>query len=202
MTISYPLSMPSTTGHSSIRWIERNVIGVSESPLSLKQQIYDWNADKWGLIVSVDPTDREEAAIWSSFLSALRGKRGTFSYGDLLTRLPQGAAGGTPLVNGASAKGDYTIATDGWPVSTLVLKANDRIQIDTSLYKVLTDATTNSSGEVTLDIWPSSRGHANNASIITEDAKGIFRLSDNEVITDDEDRNQLWNISFEAEEAL
>jgi len=201
MTISYPISAPTLPKHSSIRWIERNNVGISESPISFKQDVFDWDADKWIIQVSIDPLTREEAAPWSAFLSALKGRRGTFLYGDILTASPQGLGGGTPKVNGNLQTGRVLI-TDGWPNSTLVLKAGDRFQVNNSLYKVLSDATTNGSGQVSIDVWPSLRAHADNADLILSNPKCIFRLTDNSPSPDDLDRSQAWNFSFEAEEAL
>lgn len=203
MTISYPLTPP-TLKHTSVQWPEENVVGISESPLSLKQDIHEWEADRWRLVVQIDPLNREEASEWAAFLSALRGKRGTFWYGDEVTKVPRGAGGGTPKVKGAGQAG-YILETDGFPNNLLVLKANDRFQVGNHLYKVTKDATTNGSGEVALDIWPSLRGAngpADDADLILTSPKTIFRLSDNVPIPDNIDRNEFWNISFQAEEAI
>lgn len=86
-----------------------------------------------------------------------------------------GAGGGTPKIVGASEAGT-SIDTDGWPNSTLVLKAGDCIKISGlyQLFRVTADATTNGSGEVTLSLNPpilvgSSPG--DNADITTSGCK-------------------------------
>lgn len=61
----------------------------------------------------------------------------------------QGAGGGTPRVNGASQTG-FSLVTDGWPVSALVLRAGDRIGVASQAFEIAADATTNGSGQVTL----------------------------------------------------
>lgn len=66
-----------------------------------------------------------------------------------------GAGGGTPLVKGASQTGN-TLLTDGWPVSTDILKAGDFIRA-TSLqraFEVTADVTSDGSGNATVSINP------------------------------------------------
>lgn len=202
MTISYPISTPSSPKPSSVRWYDLNAIVLSESDYTYESQVQEYDGTRWAIEVAIDPMSREEAQPWQAFLSALRGNRGTFLFGDTLMSAPLGAAGGTPKVAGAGQAGGFTLATDGWPISTLVLKAGDFIQIGTSLYRVLQDATSNVSGQVTLDVWPRVRTHADNADIVTSDCKGLFRLSTNQNPTIDAGRDQLYPISFSAVEAL
>lgn len=201
MTISYPVSLPTLEeSHSSVSWRRINTVALSESPFTGYQEVEEHDGARWAIDVAIDNLDRDQAMKWLGFLDSLRGQRGTFLYGDELTAQPQGAGGGTPLVAGASQTG-FTLDTDGWPNSTTVLKAGDRIQIDNSLYVLVADATSNGSGEVTLDIWPHLRGHADNAPIIYQSAKGLFRLASNE-IEEPQSRLQLWSIGFTAIEAL
>ncbi len=63
----------------------------------------------------------------------------------------QGAGGGTPRVNGGSQTG-LTLATDGWPGSTTVLKAGDRIGVANQAFEIAEDATTSAGGAVTLQL--------------------------------------------------
>lgn len=80
-----------------------------------------------------------------------------------------GAGGGTPLVNGASQTGS-SIITDGWPNSTLVLKAGDVVQFAgvTLVYDVTADVTSDGSGNATIPISPnifSGGSPAENAAV-------------------------------------
>jgi len=81
---------------------------------------------------------------------------------------PLGSAGGTPLVNGASQTGS-SLVTDGWTVSTTVLKAGDIISIGTNgskVYRVTSDVTSDVSGNATINIFPDLiSSPANNANI-------------------------------------
>jgi hypothetical protein len=202
MTISFPITPPSDPKPSSVIWYESNVCAISTSEFTLQSQVQEYDGSGWMIEVAIDPLDRLEAQPWMAFLSALRGRRGTFYFGDTLMASPLGAAGGTPKVNGAGQGGGFTLATDGWPNNTLVLKAGDFIQVDTSLYRVLADATSNGSGAVTLDVWPRVRTHADNADVVTSNCKGLFRLTMDRVPVTNAGRDQKYPISFSAEEAL
>ena len=95
----------------------------------------------------------------------------------------------------------FSLNTDGWPNSTEVLKAGDRIMIDNSIYMIGTDTTSDGSGNATLDVWPSLREHADNALIQTSNAKGLFRL-DSDEFDEPIGREGLWVVSFSAIEAI
>jgi hypothetical protein len=66
-----------------------------------------------------------------------------------------GVGTGTPLVNGATQTGS-TIVTDGWTISTLVLKKGDLITFNaiTPVYDVTADGTSDGSGNLTISINP------------------------------------------------
>ena len=71
-------------------------------------------------------------------------------------RAPNGAGGGSPLVNGASQTG-VSLATDGWSNSvTNVVRAGDVIRIAglSPLYLITADASSNGVGQATLAINP------------------------------------------------
>lgn len=102
--------------------------------------------------------------------------------------------GGTLEIDGA------TVSTTGW------LKAGDYIQLgaasSATLHKVLLDADSDASGNVTLEIWPYMRtAPADNAAVTVSNCKGVFRLATN---------TQSWSINessayglqFDAMEAV
>ena len=89
-----------------------------------------------------------------------------------------GAGGGTPLVNGASQTGQSLI-TDGWPNSTLVLKAGDIITLASidQVFTVAADGTSDGSGELTLTINPPifAGGEPATNAAITVTASVVFK---------------------------
>lgn len=183
MAISYPLTLPTHTGIRSITIRARNITALSASPFTFKQQAVSHTGQRWEADVSLPPMKYEDAEQWIAWLMSLKGRVGTFTMGDPLRCTPRGSAGGTPLVNGASQTGN-SINVDGATASqTGWLKAGDYIQLGsgstTTLHKVLQDADSNASGEVSLDIWPNIRtSPADNATVTTSSAKGLWRLVD------------------------
>jgi hypothetical protein len=85
-------------------------------------------------------------------------------------RSPNGAGGGTPLINGASQTGE-DITTDGWSNSiTGVAKGGDVLRIAglSPLYQVVIDANSNGSGQATIKLnppIPAGYSPADNAAI-------------------------------------
>lgn len=202
MTISYPLSLPNTN-IAQIRLYAQNNVALSTSVFTYQAQRVQHDGDRWAADVTLPVMTQADAADWHAFITSLRGRYGTFLLGQSAHGTPRGTPGGTPVVNGASQTG-YTLVTDGWTVSTTVLKKGDFIQIENRLYMITADATTNGSGQVTLDIWPSLRdgGPADNATITYTNAKGTFRLVGNIQAVVDVDPRKLYTLSFNAEEAL
>lgn len=209
MSITYPLSTPTNKTIGEITLIAKNVVGVSTSPFTFKQQVYQFSGQRWEADIALPPMAREDAEQWVSFLMKLYGQKGTFLLGDPLGGTPRGSASsaaGTPVVNGASQTGG-TLAIDGLPASaTGYLKAGDYIQLGSAataqFYKVLTDADSNSSGEATLQIWPNLRSSpSDNATVVVSNAKGVFRLSSNETSWNI-NRLSLYGITFGATESL
>lgn len=185
----------------SIRTITN--VSISRSAFTFQQQVQEFSGQIWIAEITLPIMSRVDAEAWVCFLLKLNGPLGTFMLGDPSAKTPAGSATGTPLVKGASQTGKSLI-TDGWtPSITNILKAGDYIQIGNRLYKNLTDATSNGSGEATLDIFPRLReSPADNASIITSNCKGEFRLltNDNLIYSADEAKN--YEVSFSAMEYI
>ena len=191
MAITYPLSLPSHKKPSNITFRAVNTVGITQSPFTYAQQAVAHSGQRWECDVTLPQMSRADAEQWIAFLVSLRGQFGTFTLGDPTGASPRGSAGGTPLVNGASQTGG-TLNIDGCTASqTGWLKAGDYIQLGTAgtatLHKVLADADSNVSGEVSLDIWPYIRtAPADDASVTLTNTVGRFRLASNQ---------QNWNIN-------
>jgi hypothetical protein len=209
MAYSYPLTLPTVSGIRSINLRARNVVGISQSPFTLKQQVIAHSGQQWEADISLPPMTRDEGEDWVSFLVKLKGQQGTFLLGDPSGATPRGSAAttaGTPVVNGAGQTGS-SLTIDGLPVSVSgYLKAGDYIQLGTAssstLHKVLNDVTTSASGEASFDIYPSIRtAPADGSSVTVSNAKGVFRLSSNETSWSISEV-ELFGISFSAVEAI
>ena len=209
MAISYPLSLPSVAGIKNVNFRAVNTVGISASPFTYAQQVYKYEGQKWEAEVTLPSMQRENAEEWISFLVKLKGKYGTFLMGDPNGATPRGSASssaGTPLVNGASQTGSSLII-DGVPASaTGYLKAGDYISLGTGtstrLYKVLDDADSNGSGEITVEIFPDLRTSPDDdATVTVSSAKGVWRLNDNNTNWSI-DVIAIYGLTFACEEAL
>jgi hypothetical protein len=209
MTITYPLSLPTSIGIASITFSAENAVAISSSPFTYSQQIVQHPGQRWSASISLPPLRRDLMESWVAFLLSLKGQYGTFLLGDPNCATPRGSAGvtpGTPVVKGGSQTGDE-LDIDGLPLSaTGYLLAGDYIQLGTgsssTLHKVLKDVNSNGSGEATLDLWPSIRtAPADNAAVVVSSAKGKFRLANN--VQQWEINNMSnYGITFDCVEAI
>ena len=205
MAITYPLLLPLTPGWSKIVFSATNIVGLSRSPFTNQQQVYQWAGEYWMVDVSMPPMPQVTAEAWINFLVSLRGTLGTFYIGDRERATPRGTAGGTPVVNTAQSSMSSTLMTKGWTSGATFL-AGDFLQIGTGvqqrIYKVLTNQTANVGGFITFDIFPLLReGVSDNQPITILNTQGTFRLTGDERKWD-MDAAHIYGIDVSAEEAL
>jgi hypothetical protein len=205
MAISYPLSLPTTSGIATVRLTANDIVGISQSPFTAAQQVYKYPGQFWEADIGLPPMKRADAEYWISFLLKLNGPFGTFLLGDPNGGTARGVATGTPVVKGGSQTGNELL-TDGWTTSqTGILKAGDYIQLGSGatarLYKILDDANSDGSGNATLTIWPSLRSSpSDNATITVSNPKGVFRLTTQP--SWDISEASIYGLNFGAREAL
>lgn len=185
MAIAYPLSLPDTTSLQEIEFTQNSVVGATQSIFTGAQQVQAHDGKWWTVRAALIPKVRANAEDWVGWFVSLNGPEGTFLLGDPHGTSPRGSASsapGTPLVAGAPQTGDQ-LAIDGAPNNaTNYLKRGDWIQLGSSstarLYRVTQDASTNGSGEVTLEIWPDLRSSPGNNDVVTVSSTvGLFRLT-------------------------
>jgi hypothetical protein len=194
MSISYPISTPTTIGLESITIRAVNAVTTSQSPFTYKQQVIAHQGQRWEASVSIPSTRRDLAADWKAFLTALKGQIGTFLLGDPDYATPRGDVSSCALTGSA---GDESVTV----VMTGTLKAGDYIQLGTGsaarLHQVLQDQT----GDGTLEIWPGLRDNYSSASVTFNAPKGVFRLSSNTSQWSIDNSSQ-YGITFDAVEAI
>ena len=208
MTISYPRSLPTHTGISSIELRTINAVAYSRSPFTFSGEAFEYAGKMFQADVTLPPMRRSDAAQWIAWLVSMKGQVGTFYLGDPAAVTPLGSArdADTILVNGAVSSGN-TITIDSAPASqTGYLKAGDYMHIgsgaDRQLFKVLQDVDTDGSGGATVDVWPDVRTTIlDNAAVNVENTQGVFRLASNEQSWSI-DNASIYGITFGAVEAL
>ena len=210
MAITYPLSLPTTIGIAEIELRANNVVGVSQSPFTYKQQVVQHQGQRWEASVSIPPVRKDLAEEWIAFLISLKGPVGTFYLGDPNMATPRGTISAGALVTLASAAsaGDETVALTkgGGPEKSNVLLPGDYIQIGTdssrTLHKVLNTVDWDANGAGTADIWPHIRGTvASGTSVVHQSTTGKFRLTSG--LTSWSINNaSTYGISFDAVEVI
>lgn len=176
------------------------------SPFTFQQQIINHAGRRWEIDVTLKPMRHSDARTWLAWLAKLDGSLNTFTMSDPLGCNPQGSAGGTPLVAGASQTGS-SLNVDGCTTSTTDwLKAGDYIQLgtgaDARLHMATDDVDTDGTGAATINIWPPlTSSPADNASVIVSNAVGAFRLSSN-VSTWSIDKASVYGINFSGVQVI
>lgn len=182
MSISFPLSLPSVSGFAELEITPNAIAGVSGSPFSGSQQVYDWQAAFWRANARLpEDMSRADAEDWIGFLVSLNGHEGSLLAGDPLGASPRGTWAGTPLVKAAHSALVKVVAMDGFTAAATG-KRGDWIQFGTGsasrLHKVTKDFTADGSGEASVDIWPGLRASlADNATFVTSGAVGLWKLA-------------------------
>ena len=201
--ISFPLSLPATPGFKRFKMRQRRSQQLSESPSSLISQVQSSTGERWEADVTLPLMRRERAAAWQGFFNMLDGMAGTFLLGDALGRQPRGTPLGTPKVKESNQSGKILIIDGCTPEVIGWMKAGDYFSIGERLYQVSRDADSDDSGVVVLDFWPRLREvYAVDTLLTTADCKGLFRMSSVSWDAWEADEQQLYSISFTAEEAL
>lgn len=204
MAITYPLTAPvATEGVTSVTFYPTNATVISKSPFTYQGQVQSWGGQILSADVSIQNVMRDSGESWISFLTALKGSKGTFLLGDPMASTPMGSATANVAINTAVSSGASSISIKNGTASKVgFLKAGDWIQINNRLYKNLKDVTTNASGVATLDIWPDLRSAVAVDAVVTLlSPKGLFRLSSGSFEYSIDNSNK-YSISFTCEEAL
>lgn len=183
MAITYPVDIPNHNFQSMTMRLVR-AVGMTESPFTLQQQVYQYDGARWEMDITLPPLSYVEARQWEAFILSLRGMSGTFIMGNPLHDGPQGTAT-TVLLNGQATVRSTSISVDG-ASSGQTLKAGDYFQLgsglDAHIHQVVQDATFNGSGQATLDIEPPLRTtYANNTALDLTLPKGVWRLASNDI---------------------
>lgn len=200
MTVTYPLTPPSTVGRA-IKFNPVVAVAESNSPFTLTQEIFEHQGQMWRITVQLPKMERAEAEQWVGFGLALNGMVGKFLLGDPVGQTPRGTMAGTPVIDGAGQQRSKVLNTRGWTPGATVL-VGDYIQLPNNrLHKVMVNAVADGGGLIALDIFPRVRDVLiDGATIITENTVGIWRI-DGEVPAWDIGEAQLYGITFTAREA-
>ena len=160
-------TIPTTVGFSSVEFGLENNNQVFESPLSNSIQVSELTGARWYATFNLPPMKKDNALEYIGFLQRLQGRVHSFFGYDANHRSPSGTiAGSTLLVDGANQTGT-SLTLDGGANSTLVLKAGDFFSVNNELKMITANATTDGSGNVTVNFVPSLRSSPGDDAVIT-----------------------------------
>lgn len=195
-------TFPTRLGVNSITLRMASQNAISQSPFTFKQQVLQYPGRRWEADITLPRMRHDDARVWIAWLAKLDGALNTFTMGDPKGYVPQGHAGGTPLVAGAGQTGS-SLDVDGCdPDRGWWLRAGDYIQLgsgaDARLYMVTEDVDSDASGAATLSLWPAiPTAPADNTPVVVTNAVGAFRLATN-VSTWSIDEASFYGIQFSA----
>lgn len=194
MAVTFPLSLPTVKCAMTVEMRAINAVAIDQSPFAFAQSVHHWGGEMWQADITLPPMDRADAEQWNAFLTSLRGQYGTFLLGDPRGKASRGTAT-SATITGAVDASSVTVTMIG------TLLAGDYIQLgtglDATMHKVLEDQ----SGNGTLEIWPALRKARTSVSATISDAKGLFRLSTNDIGWTIDQLNK-YGITLPAMEAI
>jgi len=213
--ITYPVLPPAISGigPSDFNMALSIKVGESVSDFTGAEQEFAWPGDMFTIDATMPPMLAAQGEQWMAWIDSLFGKYGYFLMPDYNRLTPQGPMSGAPVVNGANAAGSNTLNIRGAAASvTNWALAGDYLQITAfnsalgfnvqRLYRILQNASSLGSGDVTAYIRPSLREPlSDGTAIVTANCAGTFRLASNKS-SRPVDKNRVYTIKFTAREAL
>ena len=205
---TFPLTFPSTTGVTKSNFTLSRVIGMSASPFTGQQQVYEHSFALWKATISLPPMKRATAAEYQTFFMELHGQRGTFTMGDPDAKSVRGNATQSSLtIASNTAVGAYDVPVTGLTASqSLALAKGDYVQFGTGsaakLHFITTNISANGSGAATLTIEPALKVAITTTTACSiANTVGVFRLDTNDVGWD-ADSASTYGFSFSCTEAI
>lgn len=209
MSITYPLTLPSTFKWRTTNWDSEDRTAEVASPFTGHGQVIVWPYQRWTPTLTLVAMKRADAQDWAAWLRSLRGRSGTFLLGDPMRSRPLGVASalpGVPLVKGAGQTGG-SLLIDGAPSSIEGwLKRGDLVQLgagaSSRLHEISEVVNTSAAGEAALELWPDLReSPADNSAVVLFDPRGVFnRTSD--IVRVPTDQSGIYNIAFDCIDTL
>jgi len=160
------LTIPATPNFIASRFYLKNNTQLFQSSLSSQVQRRTLTGSFWMAEYSLPSMARANWSAWQAFFNELQGRRNTFNGFCPDSKVTQGTSTGTPLIKGASQTGN-SVTTDGWSLSTAILKAGDFISFGGELKQVSADVSSDGAGDATITFQPSIRTSPSDDATIT-----------------------------------
>ena len=169
----------------------KRVVAVAESPFTLDTQVYTHQGARWEAEVTLPPLTYAEARSVEAFIVGLKGREGTFTFGN-----PLHTDTAIVLTSGSTAIRSETLTTSA---GSTAVSAGTYFQLGSYLYLVTADK---SSGAGTLEFQPPLRETiATGQGLIVIQPKSLWRMASNDVSWSTNEAS-LQGFSFAMVEAL
>lgn len=162
---------PALPEHQQVSLRPAASVAVSQSNLTRKRQASDLGYSWWEGECVVNPMKVASARKWRLFFGRVRGSAHSFRIPVLGTLQHTGTF--TVRANGAGS--GYSLATDGWPVSSTPLLAGDMVTVGDQLMTLDTDVVANASGQAVLQFHAPLRGTVSDNIVV--ETKDPFMLA-------------------------
>lgn len=173
-----PLSWPTNPVTGALVGIQnmsmrlRRVVSVSESPFTLDTQVNVHQGARWEAEISLPPLSHAEARSVEAFIVGLKGREGTFTFGNPLhtSTLSNGA------VSSAAIRAETFELSSG---ASVAVQAGTYFELNDYLYLVTEDKAAN---EATLNFQPPLRIAVTSSQAITYNLpKSLWRMTANDI---------------------
>jgi hypothetical protein len=179
MAITYPLTPPpALTRLAGYSLTLKRAVAFTASPFTMQQQLYDWGGALWTAELDLVPVMRAGGgAALEAFITALRGRAGTFLFGPPHGKAALGTCNQTGVTVSGAGQAGFALTVTGLGASTTVL-AGTYLSVGLRLHQVVEGATASASGTATLTIEPGLRASpSNGAAVKLANPQGLFRLA-------------------------
>jgi len=173
MAITYPLTVPTHTGFSSLQIKARTIVGISASIFTGEQQVYPWAGQWHELTIELPTMGQGASSIWAMFFQSLNGPEGTFYMGPSVRKVTGGTKAGTVTVDTGAVANATTLPITG---GTGDFAVGDWLQVGLTTAARLHRVIKVNVGSV--DVFPRLRSaYTATTSITYTNPVGIFRLA-------------------------
>ena len=187
-----PLSFPSV-GIQNMSMRLRRVVAIAESPFTLDTQVYTHQGARWEAEISLPPLKHgsTEAKSVEAFIVGLKGREGTFTFGNPLHT--------STLSNNTVSSAAVRAETFELGSGTVAVPAGTYFELNSYLYMVTEDKAAN---EATLNFQPPLRSAVTSSLVVKYNLPTTtWRMSANDVGWSINEAS-IYGFSFACVEAL
>lgn len=185
-----PLSFPSV-GIQSMSMRLRRVVAVAESPFTLDTQVYTHQGARWEAEISLPPLTHAEAKSIEGFIVGLKGREGTFTFGN---PLDTSTLSDNTVSSAAIRAESFTLGS-----GTAAVSAGTYFELNNYLYCVTSDK---AAGATTLNFQPPLRSAVTSSLVVKYNLPTTtWRMSANDVGWSINEAS-IYGFSFSCVEAL